>query len=110
MLVPCVLWFFLPFLLLELTIMALASEAVALVRFGHIPELFPSEFVGFNLTKPLGELRICAHFKNGYDEEVILLHICGVSREPFVLFLGDKLGHLLPDCLLAVEYCSPSVC
>ena len=21
-----------------------------------------SEFVGFNLTKPLGELRICAHF------------------------------------------------
>ena len=32
-----------------------------LVCLSHILESLPSEFVGFNLTKPLGELRICAH-------------------------------------------------
>ena len=49
----------------------------------HVPEFLPSELVGFNLTKPLGELWICAHFQDGYDEEVILHHVWGVGREPF---------------------------
>ena len=34
----------------------------SLVHLSHVPESLPGEFVGFNLTKPLGELRICAHF------------------------------------------------
>ena len=34
----------------------------SLVRLSHVPESLSSEFVGFNLTKPLGEFRICAHF------------------------------------------------
>ena len=82
----------------------------SLVRFSPVPEFLPSKLVGFNLTKPFGELRICAHFKDCYDEEIILHHVCDVGREPFVLFFGDKLGHVLPDRFLAVEYSSPSVC
>ena len=34
----------------------------SLVCFSHVPEFLSSKFVGLNLTKPLGELRICAHF------------------------------------------------
>ena len=34
----------------------------SLVYLCHIPEFLPSELVGFNFTKPLGELRICVHF------------------------------------------------
>ena len=90
--------------------MALALEAVVL-SYVSATSLSFSQVRSSVLTSRnlLGELRICAHFKNGYDEEVILHHICGVSREAFIFFLSDKLGHLLPDCLLAVEYRSPSV-
>ena len=45
----------------------------------------------------------------GYLSELLPGHICGVCREPFVVFLSDELGHFLACCLFAVEYRSPSV-
>ena len=89
-LVPCVLWFFFQFFLLELTSMAQLSEAVAL-SYTSATSLSFSQVSSSVLTS-----------RN-------LLEGSGSVHEPVVLFLGDKLGHLLPDCLLAVEYGSPSV-
>ena len=41
--------------------------------------------------------------------EVILRHICGVGREPFIILFGDELGHPVSGTAVTLNGCMPSL-